>query len=199
MKLNTFGARLVGLLNLEMSVFTETSRALREQSTHFEDSESEGKFGPDILKAKPGPGGGLEVDPFRATFLLLAIIVGGPRKEVATATWRAWHYGRAGLVEGGWVGDEEIDPKPEASPCPLTGEVLFGDALEAILANEDLAYRVERISLGPVLAHITFDGGRISEFERGVTTANRPSFYHVATVEGGAIQLCASLLARDGK
>ncbi|MBS9478654.1 hypothetical protein [Ancylobacter radicis] len=190
MKLNTFGAQMVAMLGIEMSTFTETSRALREQSAQFEHDPS-GRFGPDILKGRVGPGGGIDVDPFRAAFMLIALIGGGLRKEAARNVWRIWHFRLPGYTRGGFVGEE-----PQAQPlpsCGLTGEGRFGEAVLKIIEDEDLAARVTLLSVSPLGAEIVFDGGEVSRFTAGIPSMNRPRFYYEAKVDGVIIQGCARL------
>ncbi len=93
MKLNTFCGHLVSLLDLPMSDFTELQRALKEQSTHFDPDNQLNRdvrayaedagigYDPDLLKSKAGPGGGIELDAFRAAFFTLAVVLNGPRKR----------------------------------------------------------------------------------------------------------------------
>lgn len=205
MKLNTFCANLVPLLGLPMSEFTELQRALKEQSVHFDpESEINRKaseyaastgvgFNPDLLKGKAGPGGGIDVDAFRAAFFMLAVILNGPRKESATATWLTWHLDQEGAVLSGW-GD---DFKGTIVACPLTGQPLFGAALKALVEQEDLACRVDKICVvSNVSAEIYFDNGKVSRFQR----SSNPDqlLYREAVVKGIVWQAIAQLVKREG-
>jgi len=183
--LDLFG-RLAHYMDIPMSEGPELLRALKDGSSHFnEDLE---KHDPDILKGRPGPGGGVEADPFRAAFLLLAIMVNGPRKEVAPNTWKTWHLDHEGSVLSGW-GD---DWKPTITICPLTRQHLFGDAIQAVIENQDLAARVEKVSVSlNRFGEIYFDDGKVSRFDRG--HPERGYFHRTATVDGIVLQALSQL------
>lgn len=210
MNIQTFFAYLVSLLGIEMSDCTELLRALKEGSAHFDpDSDAyqdairreaaaensaflNGEVPPKtFLTGKAGRGGGLSVDPFRATFFLLGLMLDGPRKDAAMNTWLAWHMETAGTQLGGWV----ADGPPRWVKCPLTGEVLFGQALKAIFSDEDLARRVDKITVGTNrTGEIYFDDGQVSRFEHG---PSKPAhLYRVAVIDFEVVAAVANLLAR---
>lgn len=206
MKLNTFSSHLVPLLNLPMSEFTELQRALKDQVAHF-DPESDVNafarqsadtsgvgFDPDLLKGKPGPGGGVDVDDFRAAFFLLAVILGGPRKESARVAWTTWHLNQKGSILCGYGNDWT----PTFNVCPLTGRHLFGDALKAVVSDPHLARRIDEIAVSSNLwAEIRYDGGEVSAFEKPYK-AEAPALYRVAVLSGRALQAVAAIIKRGG-
>lgn len=206
MKLNTFCGHLVSLLDLPMSDFTELQRALKEQSTHFDPDNQLNRdvrayaddagigFDPDLLKGKAGPGGGIELDAFRAAFFTLAVILNGPRKESANATWMTWHLNQEGSVLAGWGEDW----KPTLTICPLTGQHLFGEALKVIVENDALAKRVKEIRVASDLtAEIQFDNDKVSKFEKSYRNRD-PLLYRVAVTKGTVWQMIAHLVKREG-
>lgn len=206
MKLNTFCGHLVHLLDMPMSDFTELQRALKEQSPHF---NPEGKLekavrvyaeeagiahDPNLLKGKAGPGGGIELDSFRAAFFLLAVTLNGPRKDSSTATWLTWHLNQEGSEVSGW-GD---DWKPTFKLCPLTKQHLFGEALKQIIEDVSLAARVDEVRVASDLsAEIHYDNGKISKFDKSYRET-APRLYRLAVVNGMVWQVAANLVTREG-
>lgn len=199
MKLNTFATYLVPALGIPASDVTEGLRALRENSAHF-DPESEIneevrknqliRFAPDLLRAKPGPGGGIDADPFRAGFLLVSLMVPGPRRDAATNTWMAWHLTQEGSVLSGWGEDW----RPTLRLCPLTKQVVFGDAMKAVCGDEDLAKRVQEIRvLSNDTAEIVFDGDRVSRFT-DATGGRELGLIKSASLRGDVLVMVARLL-----
>lgn len=206
MKLNTFCGHLVSLLDLPMSDFTELQRALKEQSTHFDPDNQLNRdvrayaddagigFDPDLLKGKAGPGGGIELDSFRAAFFTLAVILNGPRKESANATWLTWHLNQEGSVLSGWGEDF----RGKFTICPLTGQHLFGEALKVIVENEAIAKRVKEVRVASDLtAEIHFDDDKVSKFEKSYRNRD-PLLYRVAVTTGTVWQMIAMLVKREG-
>lgn len=195
MKMNTLISHLVVLFGLTTSEFSELLRALKEGSSHFREliSEAEHPLGADILVSQPGPGGGLDADPFRTTFFLLAFLLGTKRADAAKATWEAWHIHPSGTALGGWTKD---GPEPEPVRCSITGKTLFGDAFKAILADADLAARIKeiRIDTSGAWAEITSDKGNISRFDE--PSEDGSSFGRVAWISGHALFSIALLLNR---
>jgi hypothetical protein len=207
MKLNTLSAHLVTLFDQPMSEFTELGRNLRETSWHFDERNQEFEAtSPDaantretpvdgtILKAKPGPGGGLEVDPFRCAFFILAYMIDGPRRETANLTWSAWHLSQAGSILSGWGADWQ----PTIAVCALTGQHLFGEALKVVLMKPEIAARVHEIRVAATegWAEIAYDSDQVSRFE----FANRGGhamLCRVAVIKGLALQLLSKLIAHD--
>lgn len=204
MKLNTYSGHLVSLLKLPMSEFTELQRALKEQSAHFDPENKLNQdvhayaadagigYDPELLKGKAGPGGGIELDSFRAAFFLLAVVLNGPRKHAAEATWMTWHLNQEHSVLSGWGEDF----KPTFAECPFTGHHLFGEALRAIIEDEDLAARVDEIRVASDLtAEIHYDGGKVSKFEKSYRD-QFPFLYRVSVLNGLVLQAIAQLLKR---
>ena len=183
-----------------MSEFTELQRALKEQSSHFDElsranprlAEESDARSHDKIKAKPGPGGGIEADPFHAGFFLLAFMLNGPRAKSAEATWFAWHLETAGSVTAGFGDDFE----PTWKPCPLTGDILFGEALKRMLSDNKIADRIEKISVSTSLlwAEVTFDKDKVSRFE-SIRINGLPLFDRIAVLDGTLIRSIARLIA----
>lgn len=193
MKLATLCAHLVPLLDVEMSDLNELQRSLKERSAHF-DPESEINIAviaaadragvahaPDILKGKPGPGGGIEMGAFNTAFFLLAIAISGPRRESARKTWRTWHMHHGELHLNGVPSDEL-----HTVSCPLTGCALFGDAIKAMLASEDMAERVSKVVVvADKFGEIHFDEGKVSRFTFGrFEIKDEPRLYRPAVMSG---------------
>ncbi|MCJ2033167.1 hypothetical protein [Methylobacterium sp. J-068] len=206
MKLTTFCGHLVPLLDMPMSDFTELQRALKEQSPHFNPEDKLNKairayaeeagisFDPNLLKGKAGPGGGIELDAFRAAFFLLAVTLNGPRKNSSTATWLTWHLNQEGSELSGW-GDNW---KPTIKLCPFTGQHLFGEALKKIIEDGSLAARVNEVRVASDLtAEIHYDNGNISKFEKSYRDTS-PHLYRLAVVNGMVWQAAAELVKREG-
>lgn len=202
MKLNTYCAHLVPLLGVEMSELMEVQRALKEQSPHFDDG---GELNPlkganmyqhqdEPLPAKPGPGGGVELDPFRAAFFLLAAVLNGPRKQASYSTWMTWHLNHEGSVLSGY-GD---DWKPTFTKCELTGKHLFGDALKQIISDISLANRVRQVRVSSnLVGEIVFDDGKVSRFEKAHRHSD-PGLYRLSVLSGRVLQNSAVTLKFDG-
>lgn len=193
MKITDLCANLVPMLGVPASEFNELLRALREGSSHFREP---GEPPPDILKAKPGPGGGLAATPFLVAFVIIALLTNGPRREAAQNTWRAWtrDYGdgpRTAQRTAYW-GDET---RLEEPACRLTGKSQFGDAIKAILADEDMASRVDEVRFGPDIAEIAYDNNAVSRFHAGAP--KHPDFYRLAILNGIILQGLCQLLKRD--
>ncbi len=190
MKITDFAGWLVSALRDEDTTATELLRALREQSSHFDpDPEKYPAFDPAVLRARTGPGGGIDADPFRAGFVLVAMMLDGPKATIASRVWRAWHLSQEGSVLGGW-GD---DWKPTVTTCELTGAHLFGDALKKVLGDEDLARQVDKVRIaGDRSAEIFHENGKVSRFE-GHHSAP-PLLTRFAEVSGMVIADIASIL-----
>lgn len=201
MKINTFCGHLVPLLRLPMSDFTELQRALKEQSAHFDPenelnasvhryAETAGVgFDPNLLKGKAGPGGGIEMDSFRAAFFVLAVALNGPRKESATATWQTWHLNQEGSILSG-MGE---DFQGHFAICPLTKQHLFGEALKAIIEDVELAERVKEVRVASNrTAEIRYDAESISKFEK--PHSEYTPLYRVAVVDGRVWRQIARLI-----
>lgn len=192
MKMTDLCANLVPMLGVPASEFNELLRALREGSVHFREKPI-GTLNPDILKAKPGPGGGLIADAFRTAFVIVALMIDAPRQKVAENTWSVWHFEHDGATRSGWTSDS----KPRSSYCSLTGQPLFGEAVRAILEDEDLACRVDFIEIGDNSARIVFDGGRSENFGLGSMGVTEKQFYRASVLRGVAVQGICQLIQRD--
>lgn len=209
MKLNTFSAHLVPLLSIPMSETTEVQRALKEQTPYFDpdsidpDQPISAKlrskadrsgvgFDPELFKGKAGPGGGTDVDPFRAAFFTLAVALNGPRKESASSTWTTWHLPQEGSVLSGW-GDFE----PKFAVCPVTHQHLFGEALKQLVSNKALADEVRetRVSSNRK-AEIEFKDGRVSRFEKP-NRHDDPNLYRLAVIKGDVWRAVAVLIKQE--
>lgn len=186
MKLNTLCGHLVPLLDLPMSEFTELLRALKEGSPKLDlDGEK------DVLKGKPGPGGGVEADPFHTAFLLIGILVDGPRKDAALSTSRAWNH----LAEGVLVKDQNGIPTHHEVTCPLTGRAAFGHAFKAILEQASLADRVGEVRVfSDGRAEIAFDGNQVSRFKHHPAPGSTPGLYRGGLLRGPALRSIARLI-----
>ncbi len=191
MKLSTLTAYLVPLLKLPASDLTELIRTFKDGSSHWKDAEDD--LGA-ALAGKPGPRGGVDATPFHAAFLLVGLMIGGPRKNAVLATYSAYHLEPEGTDSTGW-GDE---PLPSPVRCPLTDEILFGPALKKVLGDEHLARRVTmiRVRSDSHFAELHFDNGQVSRFAEHASTS--PLMW-VAELDGDVIATVASLLAMASK
>lgn len=215
MKLTDFTGWLISSLEDRQTTATELLRALREQSSHFDEAKAglldeikpelseEARaalvrwlttdVSPAALRGKTGPRGGLEADPFRAAFVLLAVMVNGLRSDVGTRVWSAWHINHEGSILTGWGEDWE----PTIATCELTGEHLFGEALKQILSNQIFAGRVRlvRVRSDSKRAEIHFDDGvghKVSVFDMGIEPV--PHLARTAELSGTMVAIiCARL------
>lgn len=195
-------ALLMPVTGMTMAENNELLRALKEGTAHFDPEKLEAptrqlaaKAGvevtPELVMSRPGPGGGLDADPFHLTFFMTAAMLGKRRREVALATWHAWHLHVEGSELSGW-GD---DWKPTIKTCGLTGSPLFGEAFKLVLSNEDLARRVDEVRISDDHAEIHFDNGGISKFDEG-HTPQRPHLTREARLDGFGVATIATLLKR---
>jgi hypothetical protein len=194
MKLTDYAGWLVSTLRDEQTTATELLRALREQNSHFNPDEPKNypEYNPDILRARSGPGGGLDADPFRAGFVLIAIMLDGPRSDICRRGWDAWHINHKGSVLSGWG-----DFKPIFARCDLTGEHLFGSAVKQILAEPSLAKNVARVRLASDCrwAEIWHSDGKTSRFEN--SHRRQPShLVRTAELDGVVVAWIAEMLKR---
>jgi hypothetical protein len=189
MKLSTLTAHLVALLRLPASDMTELIRTFKDGSSHWTNAEDDLAA---ALSGKPGPRGGVDATDFNVAFLLIGLMIDGPRKNAVTATYSAYHLDCEGTVSAGWVDD---GPLPPAVLCPLTGESMFGPALKKVLADEDLARRVDmlRVRSDSRAAEIHFDDGRVSRFCAGRQNSSQP-LVRIAQLDGELIATVAALL-----
>jgi len=196
MKLNDFCAHLVPVLGISMGELNELTRALREGSDHFKQQaeKTTSAFDPDLLKGRPGPGGGVGADPFRVAFMLLAIAVDAPRKDVTQKTWSAYHLSKEGSELAGWG-----DFKPHFARCEVTNEHLFGAAIKKIVGSPDLASRVDSVWVQSDLrAAIVYDkaaggAGKKSLFADEGNVRASP-MYKKTVIDGSVFQFVARLL-----
>src|SRR5437764_10613223 len=94
MKLADYAGWLLASVRDEETTAAELLRALREQSSHFDPEKAPlpSRLGPDVLLgARGGPRGGLDADPFKAAFVLVAVMLGGKRSDIAHRVWCTWH------------------------------------------------------------------------------------------------------------
>jgi hypothetical protein len=188
MKLTDLAAHFVPLLGVPMSDITETLRFLKEGSSHFKDVDDV----PD-LKGRRGPGGGVDAEPFNSAFLLLAILIDGPRREAAISTWNVWHFVMKGSIARG-SGDDFRTIKR----CELTGAPVFGEALKAIMSSEDIAARVKEIVVSNPSgwAKIIFDSGQVSAF-REPHRHRELGIDRSAAIRGPVLNAIRHLISRD--
>lgn len=186
MKLSTLTAHLVALLRLPASDLTELIRTFKDGSSHWKDAEDD--LGA-ALAGKPGPRGGVDATSFHAAFMLIGLMIDGPRKNAVQATYSAYHLDQEGNVSAGWADD---GPLPPAPLCPLTGEPMFGPALKRVLGDEDLARRVDliRVRSDAHFAEIVYDNGQISRFSQ----PSRTPLTWTAEMDGEVIAAIAALL-----
>jgi hypothetical protein len=137
LKLKQLAAYVGAALDQPAGSVVELLRALREaiEATEEVDDPELDRF-----SARPGPGGGLNVTARMVTYLLIGFLVDQPRAKVFDQMLCAF---KATTGEG---------------LCPLTGEKIFGDAVEAILTNEQLLARVGAIEVSEHFARIFFSG-----------------------------------------
>lgn len=207
--LNDFVARMAVIFQRPIGPLNEIKRALTEQTKALADEQFDESFsdpkvaaavrdlnGPKvdaaILAAKPGPGGGVRADPFRAAFFLIAATMDGPRASAGQDTWRVWHFPHADSVLAGAGRDFE----PTFAECALTGCHLFGHAFQSILSSAALARRVDevRMSTEGDFAEIEFDSNQVSRFKYPYSQGLHFS-YKVSVLTGAAVHMIAGLLA----
>lgn len=201
MKLDDFAATLANLIEKPMSHFNELKRVLREQSSHFgewtdalpEAAQAQILTRTDetMLRARTGPKGGVDADPFRAGFLTIAAVMNSARSEVALQTWHAWHLSQTGSELSGW-GD---DWRPTIKACPLTKQHLFGEAFKAIISAPDIARRVVRVCIASDSAEIVYDDEQVSKFESYPGRPNK-GLRVISILDGYVVQVIAATLTR---
>jgi len=191
------GWLLASVRDEEATAAAELLRALREQSVHFDPDKApvQTELRPDILKARSGPGGGIDADPFRAAFVLIAVMLGGKRAGLGNRVWHTWHLHHESLPRAAW-GEGELDRQlREAEGCQLTGQHLFGDALKQILGNEYLARQIGRLRItGDYLAEIEDDAGKV--LSRFKSLRAPPPLRRPVEIDGMIIAGISSILAR---
>ena len=196
MKLDDLSALLSTTLEKPISYFNELKRTLRQQSAdlarldskldaetleHREASPAQIDF-----RGRPGPGGGVNVDPSLAAFFMLAAVLNAPRAQTSHETHTVWHFTTlAGSLD-------ELD----FNPCFLTRTHLFGETLQAIVSDPTLAKRVRQIqiSVRGNWAQIHYDDDRVSRFAR---RQERQSFFsEILVLDGAIVQAVAAFLAK---
>jgi hypothetical protein len=197
MQIVTFTENLLSVLNRDVPPgerisHVELLRALREQSAHFNpDKASElPQFNPSVLRAKPGPGGGgPEADPFRGGFVLVAIMLGGTRSDIAYRVWDTWHLPAEGSVLSGW-GDAF---KPTFHHCDLTGAFLFGEALKTVLSDRDLPKLIQKLRItNNGEASIYHSGNKVSTFKHEYQ--NYMPLIRATELDGGLLRSIAGMV-----
>ncbi|MDP2355217.1 MAG: hypothetical protein Q8M31_04050 [Beijerinckiaceae bacterium] len=123
-----------------------------------------------------GPGSAIEADPSKAGFLMIALALDPVRREIVRKTMLT-----ASLTATG-------------GSCCLTGASDFGSALFSILADEDIACRVDSVSLSDNRASIAFDGSQESVFGAGPAVRTRVS--RTVVLDGLLLQGVAQWLKR---
>jgi len=191
MKLLDYTGWLISTVRDKQATATELLRALREQSSHFgrAKGEFETAIGPDLMRAKSGPGGGLDADPFRAAFVLLAIMLGGKRADIGARVWRTWHMAHEGSELAGFGGDW----KTRIVHCEITKKHLFGDALKAILEDEDLARNIDKVRVASDFAEIRNSETKVSRFRESERT-DTPPLIRITELDGRVVAGIGSIL-----
>lgn len=196
MKLTDYAGWLVSILQDDQTTATELLRALREQSRHFDPEQMpvETVLGPDILRAKSGPRGGLNADPCRSALVLIAVLLDGRRSDIGLRVWRAWHLSHKGSrsspnMPGDW--------EPAIIRCTLTKQHLFGDALKVLLGHENIAKSVKKVRVGgDHFAEIWHSKDQVSRFGKNIAQRYPPPLLRVAELDGIIVKRIAALLSR---
>jgi hypothetical protein len=197
MKLADYTGWLLASVQDDGTTAAELLRALREQSIHFDADKAPAgtELRPDILKARSGPGGGLDADPFLAGFVLIAVMLGGKRADLGNRVWHTWHLHHESMPRVAWGEEELYRQLRESKGCQLTGQHLFGDALKQILGNEDLARQIGRLRItGDLVAEIEDDAGKV--VSRFKSLRPPPPLRRPAELDGMIIAGIGAILAR---
>lgn len=121
-------------------------------------------------RVKAGPGGGVRVGPFVASYLLVGAMAGASRHAAPALAWDAWHL---------------------VGTCSGTRQSVFGDALNSILAHPETAEVVRDVTLfrTPTLqGRIRWVGAADSNFVADSTAAEMAECsgaFRTAAILGG--------------
>jgi hypothetical protein len=108
----------------------------------------------DLLRGKPGPGGGFETTPAVLAFFLTAYLLDCPRREAAAKaldmTFAAAAYFRSAPSPTRWIANSPIALQPSRGKkgeavCAKTKQRYFGAAFVALLSDRALFDQVEEI------------------------------------------------------
>lgn len=97
-----------------------------------------------------GPGSGPEATPYNVTKLLLAALADVPHPDAPKAVFGLYTVQAEGndSGKGSIIGDStDLAISDEVKTCRLTGMLMFGEAVKALLADPVLAERVQRIEV----------------------------------------------------
>jgi hypothetical protein len=134
-------------------------------------------------KARSGPGGGVDATPFTVTFFTIAALINGNRKDLGGRVWGYWHAYPEGSVDCAWR-DEEL----KIVNCEFTGKHLFGDAIQAIFTDENLALSAREIGVSRDIEEgwIRYAAGDEERVTRFIDLGGRRQREHMNSI--GAMQ-----------
>jgi hypothetical protein len=162
-------------------------RDLKEQSPQFTLADVSRYF---LIGQKGRGGGEPEADPFRAAFILIAMLILGPRKNIAERTWLAWHLPHSESITSG-VGE---DFQPKFAKCVVTGAHLFGDAIKAILTDPNLARKVKKLRITDNdEAEIQFQDVKASSFK--IEFQQWRAVVHAVELDGKLLSAIAGMVS----
>jgi hypothetical protein len=148
-----------------------------------------------------GPGTGPDASPYNVTLLLLGAWSGCERSKAPAAVGPLFMTPAIG-----WDGEAAVATivgsvaTPPSPICQLTGAAIFGEAVQAILADPALAERVEFIDVrqGFNDATIYQTDGEITRFTDGGWQDYPNRFYVTSNIPGVALVNLAHSLADGG-
>ena len=129
----------------------------------------------DLLRGKPGPGGGFEASPAVLAFFLTAYLLDCPRREAAAKaldmTFAASAYFKSAPSPTTWIANSPIALQPlrgkkGEAVCARTKQRYFGAAFVALLSDRALFDQVEEIRVSADLgaAQLLFGDYTTSNF-----------------------------------
>jgi hypothetical protein len=149
MKFTEVMAHIAVALRDRLSDYTELLRAVREGSDELEVTERKlshmaaneghpfhwggGAF-KNLLRSKPGPGGGFEATPSNVAFFLTAYLLDVPRREAAAKALDITFAAYTPPVHG-----------KKNAVCPKTKQRYFGAALVDVLSDRALFDKVDEV------------------------------------------------------
>jgi hypothetical protein len=191
MKFTESMAHLAVALRDPLAEYTELLRAMREgiddtlEVTERELSRMAAEEGhpfdwgggtfKDLLRGKPGPGGGFEASPAVLAFFLTAYLLDCPRREAAAKaldmTFAASAYFKSAPSPTRWIANSPIALQPlrgkkGEAVCAGTKQRYFGAAFVALLSDRALFDQVEEIRVSADLgaAQLLFGDYTTSSF-----------------------------------